>query len=367
MCPCRPKPGSTAQSRQWPQSPIAHKGDPNPPLPFPVTPQYHLHSSHHRNDDTGFEFVSYLAQSGHRLPGAAAPSAAPSATKTAVIHCNDVEHRIHSTLSSYTQGGRIPRPICISCNLPFVNDFRAEYFEHVEHEPLRPDTPPQPPSYQQPPVAIDPRQLLRDARPADSPFPSFSPPSDSASRTANHSIANSPDTSPPPPFPPTPPNTNVTTDRRAARTTLTPLRGFQALADPRTAALPARQHKTRKTGVASLFPCERGCNRSFPSRRERDRHHGTLRHAGAQPDWDSSVPSPGASPFQCACGKTDARRDNHRRHVKGCTGPRPGTPPVVFRCDRGHTLTAGGDTWLAHLDGADCKPRKGAPPRRTRP
>ncbi|KAK2593829.1 hypothetical protein QQS21_008487 [Conoideocrella luteorostrata] len=134
--------------------------------------------------------------------------------------------------------------------------------------------------------------------------------------------------------------------------------------DP-SAALPGRQSWERQngpgisTGTARPFRCERDCNASFPSRRELQRHYQTSQH---QPALYNASSSESYTSLQCACGKIDPRRDNHKRHVKICQ--RPAIQP--FRCDRGHTATDK-TAWLDHLDDPECKPPRGRPRRHAQP
>ena len=58
------------------------------------------------------------------------------------------------------------------------------------------------------------------------------------------------------------------------------------------------------------FWCEKdGCEQVFTTKRGRDRHYETRVHATGR-DSDPT--------YQCRCGKTDARKDNHRRHLNSC-------------------------------------------------
>lgn len=73
--------------------------------------------------------------------------------------------------------------------------------------------------------------------------------------------------------------------------------------------------------VPARFVCqEERCSRSFGSQKDLDRHR------------DSVHGSSGADVFRCRCGKTEARKDNHDRHVRKCRLPT--VAPFCCRCGR---------------------------------
>lgn len=72
------------------------------------------------------------------------------------------------------------------------------------------------------------------------------------------------------------------------------------------------------------------CRRSFPSRKDLDRHIDSVHTK--------------STAFQCQCSKVDTRKDNHDRHVRTCRRP----VLASFRCRCG-TEASTGVEHLAHI------------------
>lgn len=95
----------------------------------------------------------------------------------------------------------------------------------------------------------------------------------------------------------------------------------------------AYQSLRRHIASKHKFICERGCdNRSFPSRRDLERHNRSLLHRPKD-----RVTKAGADDYECACGMYTSRKDNHARHVQKCKKAGGGTFHC-WRCDH-HVIT----------------------------
>lgn len=130
----------------------------------------------------------------------------------------------------------------------------------------------------------------------------------------------------------------------------------QSLPSPLTPASPLNTGNQSETRP---FSCGRGCRALFPSKRELERHYSTFSH---QPELYDACSLVSQASFHCACGYVSPRRDNYKRHIYDCA--RPAKQP--YRCNNGHTGTDHLE-WFAHLEGPDCKPKRGAPRRRSVP
>ena len=100
----------------------------------------------------------------------------------------------------------------------------------------------------------------------------------------------------------------------------------------------AKQHR---------FRCEiAGCDEVFNTKRTRDRHYNTKRHAADR------VPHHRPHPFRCRCGKASLRKDHHTRHLKSCEKP----STMLYHCNCGNHDVADNREHVAHV--RDCRNRE---------
>ncbi|KAI0503140.1 hypothetical protein F5B22DRAFT_630567 [Xylaria bambusicola] len=115
---------------------------------------------------------------------------------------------------------------------------------------------------------------------------------------------------------------------------------------------------SRGPSTGPPYRCEaQTCGKTFANNRELQRHYLSCKQ-GQEVLGHSLTTSLLA--FRCACGKSHSRRDNHKEHVRKCQREATGE----YRCEKGHTRSDK-KQWLAHLEGKECKPRRGRPPRQS--
>ncbi|KZL64496.1 hypothetical protein CT0861_00396 [Colletotrichum tofieldiae] len=104
---------------------------------------------------------------------------------------------------------------------------------------------------------------------------------------------------------------------------------------------------------STAFRCERGCSKSFPSRKDLVRHHKTQAHRHGE-----------TTLYRCRCGYSTPRKDHYRRHLRQISDKRPcGSQQPYFRCIC--RLQTAQDDVQAHLKHINaCKEGTGAPGRR---
>ncbi|KXX81258.1 Zinc finger protein ZFAT [Madurella mycetomatis] len=78
----------------------------------------------------------------------------------------------------------------------------------------------------------------------------------------------------------------------------------------------------KATNAPPRFQCEL-CGEHFANQKNRERHYLSERHNADAPK------------FKCACKYTQARKDNYRRHLSGCTFP----IDSAYSCSCGHQTT----------------------------
>lgn len=104
------------------------------------------------------------------------------------------------------------------------------------------------------------------------------------------------------------------------------------------------------------FPCQKGCDRAFTYEKDRRRHHNSEVHRPDLFGQQGAQRGPAGS-FQCGCGYSCPRLDNHKRHTEACRRP----VSVPFRCKLGHSH----DSFKEHMrhitDPRQCGARRGRP------
>ena len=107
---------------------------------------------------------------------------------------------------------------------------------------------------------------------------------------------------------------------------------------------------TRHLAKQHRFRCKfAGCNDVFSTKRTRDRHYNTEKHAA---DRD---PHCLPSPFSCCCGTKSLRKDHHQRHLKTCERRSIG----LYHCSCGNHHIVNKNEHVAHV--RECRRREEQP------
>jgi hypothetical protein len=114
---------------------------------------------------------------------------------------------------------------------------------------------------------------------------------------------------------------------------------------------------SQRTAAGAYFHCrlfDQGCKGVFRSQKDLDRHTKSKKHDPNLHGRDLRVSN---NTFRCTCKKKTPRRDNHKRHVRGCRE----IASVPFRCDKRHEFSCKKE-YLDHLDDpSQCGKRRGRP------
>ncbi|KAI0537497.1 hypothetical protein GGR58DRAFT_527377 [Xylaria digitata] len=304
-------------------------------------------------DGRAASYSAKIAKSSPTQSGETASKETPSAgsSRRDPIYCTHHDHQraLGLTSSRWNVG---TRSFCVFCN-SYVEGAATRFYEESDNEPLLPDLavgshdslPDEQPSVVNPCyLQLVPEVFGSDNTSSDTQEPidlTCCSPSPTTGRYQDHSSS--------------PNNQTSLSPDLTISSVLSYTPGLQ-----QEASLQSHNTPSRSPTTGSPYRCQfQACNKVFPNNRELQRHCKSRKHA--QHLWDDCSTA-SASSFRCACGKFDTRRDNHERHVKICQNEATGQ----YRCDKGHTRSDK-EEWLAHLQDAECKPRRGRPRTSSRP